>query len=227
MLSRARKKRMFLGGSLLYSKSELFLRKAFFALPVSVLPYSWVEAYFFAYKYRFFQIDTWTTGQCIQFDFPNQKLPLVFSFSKNIKKLFFQNPLSKNIYKEKNQSGNFFNPPPPPQTEKKIPQKGDNFFSFFEIFTAECSHFLVTKKTFFLSPKSDYTLQWKFRKTKKVVPFLGYFFFSLGGGIKKFFCHYQLQLPTPFYKLLRKSEFFSSEKRVSSLIWKIVQSTII
>ena len=73
---------------------------------------------------------------------------------------------------------------PPPQTEKKYPKKWQ-LFSFFENFTAEFSHFLVTKKMFFLSPKSDYTLQWKFWKTKKSCHFLGIFFQFGGGGDKK------------------------------------------
>ena len=47
---------------------------------------------------------------------------------------------------------NFFYPPPPPQTEKNAPKRGE-LFSFFEIFTAEFSHFLVTKKNVFLSQK--------------------------------------------------------------------------
>ena len=41
-----------------------------------------------------------------------------------------------------------------PKQETNTQKKGE-LFSFFEIFTAEFSHFLVTKKTFFLSPKSD------------------------------------------------------------------------
>jgi len=38
------------------------------------------------------------------------------------------------------------------QPEKNTQEKGE-LFSFFEIFTAEFSHFLVTKKLFFLTKK--------------------------------------------------------------------------
>ena len=37
--------------------------------------------------------------------------------------------------------------------QKKIHKKRGELFSFFEIFTAEFSHFLVTKKLFFLTKK--------------------------------------------------------------------------
>ena len=71
-----------------------------------------------------------------------------------------------------------------PQTEKKIPQKGDNFFHFSK-FSLQSLVTFWWQKIFFLSPKSDQTLQWKFRKIKKVVPFLGYFFLVWGENKKK------------------------------------------
>ena len=46
---------------------------------------------------------------------------------------------------------NFFNPP---QTENKYPKKWTTFFVCWNFYCRVC-HFLVTKKTFFLSPKSD------------------------------------------------------------------------
>ena len=47
----------------------------------------------------------------------------------------------------------FLSPPTPPQTENKYPKKGRELFSFLEIFTAEFSHFLVTKTKFFCHKK--------------------------------------------------------------------------
>ena len=69
---------------------------------------------------------------------------------------------------------------PPLPKQKKIPQKRENFFHFSKFLLQS----LVTKNIF-LSPKSDWTLQCKFRKIKKVLPVLGYFFLFGGGGIKK------------------------------------------
>jgi hypothetical protein len=40
----------------------------------------------------------------------------------------------------------------PPQQKKNTPKEGQ-LFSFFEIFTAEFTQFLVTKNIFFLAPK--------------------------------------------------------------------------
>ena len=73
----------------------------------------------------------------------------------------------------------------PQKNWKKYPKKGTTFF-VFRNFHCRVLSFFCDKKNVFLSPKSDKTLQWKFRKTKKVVHFLGYFF-SVWGGDKNFF----------------------------------------
>ena len=44
-----------------------------------------------------------------------------------------------------------------PQTEKTNTPTRGQLFSFFKIFTADFSHFLVTKTNVFLSQKSDYS----------------------------------------------------------------------
>ena len=70
-----------------------------------------------------------------------------------------------------------------PPNRKKNTQKKGELFSFFEIFTGEFSHFLVTKKVFL------FTKKWlnsavKISKNEKSSPFFWVFFF-LFGGIKK------------------------------------------
>ena len=54
--------------------------------------------------------------------------------------------------KKKKVYGKIFFIPPPPKQQKITPKRGE-LFSFFEIFTAEFSHFLVTKKNVFLVTK--------------------------------------------------------------------------
>ena len=60
---------------------------------------------------------------------------------------------------------------PAPKTKKIFQKIGTLFFHFSKTLLQEFSHFLVTKKKhFFWSPKSDYILQYKFRKNEKNGP---------------------------------------------------------
>ena len=110
----------------------------------------------------------------------NQNI-LIHVCALSMKKRFcFQNKWSLKSRK------NFFYSPPPPKNsqkkQKKIPQKGEHYFSFFELFAAEFSHFLVTKNVF-CHQKVTKLCSENFEKRKKVSPFCGIFF--LFGGQKK------------------------------------------
>ena len=81
-------------------------------------------------------------------------------------------------------SRNFLIPPPPPLNRKKNTPKKGELFSFFEIFTAEFSHFLVIKKSFFCHQKVTKLCSENFEKWKKFSLF-GEYFFSVWGYKKK------------------------------------------
>ena len=108
-----------------------------------------------------------------------------FSIWRGIKK---NNSNTKNVFETLKTEKNFFECeleknffyPPPPQTEKK---RGP-LFSFFEIFTAEFSHFLMTKKHFFCHQKVTKLCSENFEKRKKWSPFC-FCFFLFGGDKKK------------------------------------------
>ena len=62
--------------------------------------------------------------------------------------------------------------------KKNTPKRGQ-LFSFFEIFTADFSHFLVTKKMFFVTKKRLNSAV-EISKNEKSCPLFGAFFFRLG-----------------------------------------------
>ena len=112
-------------------------------------------------------------------------------FFKSIKKMLYASctVVAEHLF---NHWQLFLNPPQENQkTFKKVFQKEEPLFSFFEIFTADVSHFLVTKKHFCCDQKvTKSKFCSKHFKNEKVVPFLKYFFESLFGlweGIKKKF----------------------------------------
>ena len=72
---------------------------------------------------------------------------------------------------------------PLPKRARNTPKRGE-LFSFFEFFTAEFNHFLVTKKMFFVT-KKWLKFAVKISKNEKSSLLFGVFFFRLGRGLKK------------------------------------------